>query len=109
MKRDIENRKNRVIENQLFELEIFNALKAYGYLLPKNTKEVEGFEKLYGKTKVEFHPDTELNLLHKKTISKEMENIDFDISLKIAAYSAGDNENLNSLDDLLGKDTDKSE
>ena len=51
------NNKLRNSREDSFELKVFIALKAYGYLFPSSVKDVENFDVLYGKTEIDVPQD----------------------------------------------------
>lgn len=50
-------KKNLHQNNESFERQVFEALKFYGYKLPKTDEEIEMYVKMFGNTKIEL-PDS---------------------------------------------------
>lgn len=90
-----------------FEVELYYALKSYGYLFPETIKEVERFEKLYGDTEITIPSDIELPKIIKKLNNQSLEDVDFNLSMNKAAFSSN-NDSFNLPGDLFNDDSNES-
>ena len=90
-------------ENQNFEIDLFNALKSYGYLFPKDTKDVDNFENLYGNTEIETPPFVEQS---KRNENLEIKNTDF--NLRLAAFAPKSNNSISLPNNTKKGDADSS-
>lgn len=92
--------KNNKKSDQLFEHEFYKALKSYGYLLPNNSVDVERFEELYGSTEIDTPPLIELPKPKSTGSISLLSEMNFDLSLSVAAFTSNENESFNLPDDL---------
>jgi hypothetical protein len=76
------------INENVFERELFNSLKFYGYLFPENVSEVDKFEKQF--KKINKAAPGIGNILPLNNQFSAAEN--FDLNLSIAAYSDEENQ-----------------
>lgn len=80
-----------------FESDLIQSLKYYGNLFPDSIADVERFQSLYGDTEIDI-PE-HLNSLE-KIQAKSSDEIDFDLTYNIAAFSSTDNSDISFLDNL---------
>ncbi len=76
------------INEAAFEAELYDSLKFYGYLFPENVRDVELFEKLYGKNEVKSPVVGDI-------LSKEDDNLwraSIDSNMSLAAYASEDDQ-----------------
>ncbi len=84
MKKGKENKKQTLIQTEEeFEINLFHALKSFGYLFPKNNFDVDNFEKHTSKSEGDISDQVFANI--KETNLKMKNHQGADLSLEIAA------------------------
>jgi len=95
-----ENKKDKK-NDQLFEHEFYKALNFYGYLLPNNSNDIERFEELYGKTEIDTPSLIELPKTKSEKSIPLLGEMNFDLSLGVAAFTSNENDSFHIPDDLV--------